>query len=286
MNLSETVNITSTGRWAEGDVVSWSKSLWTFTGSVEEVLDKYIVEKSHFPHLFKIADGFNKWSDCVSICPRIQAGGRLPLTRHLMDAEHLSHLYGQGWIWAPFVYQTPGNFTDHYTKTALTSELWIKSEPNGGLREQCTMWIGSDPVGKLYDLPCIFWSKKVQCLCQFGRSPIIRLRGLCQGSKIDTHYTLKNLDGRAIFMGLKGTVIRFQSIVSEWTLNVNLETTIGSSTAEEASFIMGRHEWSIVDDSAQCNRGKPYSSQLKMSGCNIEGEFTCDDGQCIPMEQR
>ena len=69
-------------------------------------------------------------------------------------------------------------------------------------------------------------------------------------------------------------------------MNVNLETTMGSSTAEEASFIMGRHEWSIEGDSAQCNRGKPYTAQLKMSGCNTEGEFTCDDGQCVTMEQR
>lgn len=26
--------------------------------------------------------------------------------------------------------------------------------------------------------------------------------------------------------------------------------------------------------------------QLKLTGCNQDGEFTCDDGQCIKMEER
>ena len=29
--------------------------------------------------------------------------------------------------------------------------------------------------------------------------------------------------------------------------------------------------------------GKPYMTMLKLTGCNPEeGEFTCDNGQCIP----
>ena len=282
MQLSEMINISSSGQWTDGDIVSWSKSLWTFSGSVKEVFDKDIEKKSQFPHLFKIGDVFNKWSDCASICPRIQPGGRLPQTGHSMDYKHLSQIYSQDWIWAPFVYQTKGNFSDYHTKTALAPDFWAESEPNGGLREKCTFWL----EGKLFDLPCTYWSRQLQCLCQFDRSPITRLRGLCHGSKIDTHYTLRNVSGSVVFMGLKGTVVRFKAMSLEWTLNVNLENTIGLSTAEEISFIMGRHEWSIVNDSAQCNRGKPHTSQLKMSGCKTEGEFTCDDGQCVTMEQR
>ena len=38
-------------------------------------------------------------------------------------------------------------------------------------------------------------------------------------------------------------------------------------------------------DSRRCHDGKPYSVQLKLSRCK-EGEFTCDDGQCIEMERR
>ena len=286
MHCSEMVNITSKGLCTDGDVVSWSKSLWMLTGSVEEVIDEDIRKISQFPHLFRIADGFNRWSDCTSLCPRIQAGGKVPFTRHLWDAKHLSQQYSEGWFWAPYVYQTDGNFTDYYTNTDLDPNFWGANEPNGGLKEQCTFWMGEKFEVKLFDIACNFWSKKLQCLCQFDRKPIFRLRGLCHGSKIDAHYTLTNLNRRSVFMGLKNTVISFRTALSEWTLNVNLEATVGSSTAEEASFIMGRHEWSIEGDSGQCNKGKPYTAQLKMSGCNTEGEFTCDDGQCVTMEQR
>ena len=34
--------------------------------------------------------------------------------------------------------------------------------------------------------------------------------------------------------------------------------------------------WIQID----CQKGKPYNTTLKISGCNDE-EFTCDDGQCI-----
>ena len=31
----------------------------------------------------------------------------------------------------------------------------------------------------------------------------------------------------------------------------------------------------------ECNKGRPYNTTLKLSGCNKDEEFTCDDGQCI-----
>ena len=36
----------------------------------------------------------------------------------------------------------------------------------------------------------------------------------------------------------------------------------------------------------ECGKGKPYTTMLKLTGCKEEGEFTCDDGQCIEMERR
>ena len=35
-----------------------------------------------------------------------------------------------------------------------------------------------------------------------------------------------------------------------------------------------------------CNATKSYKTTLKLTGCNQEGEFTCNDGQCIKMERR
>ena len=35
----------------------------------------------------------------------------------------------------------------------------------------------------------------------------------------------------------------------------------------------------------ECGKGKPYTTTLKLTGCKSD-EFTCNDGQCIEMEER
>ena len=42
----------------------------------------------------------------------------------------------------------------------------------------------------------------------------------------------------------------------------------------------------MTNDASECHDGRPYSTQLKLTGCDQEGEFTCDDGHCIRMEER
>ena len=54
------------------------------------------------------------------------------------------------------------------------------------------------------------------------------------------------------------------------------------TSAKQTTFVLGRHDWSMDDDLV--SKGK--SSQLKMSRCNTDGEFTCNDGQCVTMTQR
>ena len=43
--------------------------------------------------------------------------------------------------------------------------------------------------------------------------------------------------------------------------------------------------WTIEGDSVRCNNGLSHTRSLKLTGC-LDGEFTCDDGQCIKMERR
>ena len=40
-----------------------------------------------------------------------------------------------------------------------------------------------------------------------------------------------------------------------------------------------------MGDNIECNDGMPYTIDLKLSGCK-EAEFTCNDGQCIKMQER
>ena len=290
MNVLQMVGFTTTDRWTEGDVVSWSKATWTLLGNVEEIAIKNEGETMSLGHIFKMADGFHRAHDCLNLCPRIQPGGRVPLTNNAVEAEHLAQLFhdpdSKDWFWSSFIYETEGNFTDYYTGSAIHQTMWVAGQPNGGLEQQCTQWDRNIPKGSLFDTSCVHLDQKLQCLCQFDESPILIMRGLCMGSHIDTHCTLKKSNGSIDYMGLTGTVIRFLPSTLEWAMGVNLKKTIGVTSAEETSFILGRHEWSIDSDSVKCNRGSPYISQLKISGCKTDGEFTCNDGQCVTMEQR
>ena len=67
-------------------------------------------------------------------------------------------------------------------------------------------------------------------------------------------------------------------------LEVTDSNGTGVSKASHASFTLGKHNWTIKGDTA-CNGGKPYVTELKMSGCQKEN-FTCNDGQCVSMDQR
>ena len=57
----------------------------------------------------------------------------------------------------------------------------------------------------------------------------------------------------------------------------------GTSKASFASFTLGKHNWTIKGDKG-CSEGENYIKELKMSGCE-ENQFTCDDGQCVSMDQ-
>ena len=72
-----------------------------------------------------------------------------------------------------------------------------------------------------------------------------------------------------------------------WNLTVvgMKEKTAATTDASYGSFLLGSNVWTIVDDSKSCYKGKPYSALLKLTGCK-EGQFTCQDGQCIEMEER
>ena len=57
------------------------------------------------------------------------------------------------------------------------------------------------------------------------------------------------------------------------------------SRASQNSFALGKHNWTVSGDNFQCFEGKEYTLQLKLTGCK-NTQFTCDNGQCVKMEER
>ena len=72
---------------------------------------------------------------------------------------------------------------------------------------------------------------------------------------------------------------------TKWTIDDDVWNVTAVSNAARNSYALGKHEWLITGDDVSCHKGEPYTTFLKLTGC-LDGDFTCDDGQCIRMEQR
>ena len=90
---------------------------------------------------------------------------------------------------------------------------------------------------------------------------------------------------RLQLVGYRASAIEYDQNSKHWKLSSAISSNIsGLSHADHNTFLLGKHRWSIKGDSG-CNSGE-YTGHLKLTGCNTTGQFTCDDGQCVSMEQR
>ena len=101
--------------------------------------------------------------------------------------------------------------------------------------------------------------------------------------------------------------IDYNTTSMRWVHSSKLSKTTAFSLAKEESYILGKYNWTVSNDHQQCHldmgkdKDQDYSKELKLSGCNQgfrfeelmggivleeNGEFTCNDGQCVSMEKR
>ena len=126
------------------------------------------------------------------------------------------------------------------------------------------------------------------CLCERDPSFHLELRGLCADSAIDKYFRPMNSisDFETLhFVGLKKSTIEYDGMSKIWKLSLVDSDVSGVSFAAHHTFLLGKHEWVIMGDSGCREKGEEYSRFLKLTGCG-KGNFTCNDGQCVTMEQR
>ena len=299
-SVTKAVELTSTGQCTHGNILSWAASKWTLTGKVGSISSSSFCKSSYFAHLY-LLDHFIKFEDCISLCPRLQDEGRVPFTRNISESEHLiqqfksmSYEYAldptrEFLMWSSFVYRKNGSFVDFYNGADMQNDLWIPGNPNGGGNQQCTFWGAGDSKARLYDVSCMLLLNP-KCLCEFKNTPILRLRGLCKESNIDTYFTLHQANGHVGYKGLSNTEITYSEDMRlkqspKWDLAVNMKETKGQILSKKSTYILGKHTWIITNDSVDCAFGFPNARELKLSGCS-DGQFTCSNGDCVSMEVR
>ena len=113
-------------------------------------------------------------------------------------------------------------------------------------------------------------------MCENNPQSFLRLRGLCKGSAIETHYRPKGslFDLKQFrIIGLHSN-IEHNGLIGHWELSVAESKVRAISRASLASFTLGKHNWTILMDK-ECNlngESDSYTVELKMSGCK-DGQF-------------
>ena len=325
LNVEQMKSQTSPGEkqcGLQGDFLSWEKSLaeeqWTLHSKARWVeLDggpcSAIAKMNVFPMI-----NFHLHSDCMKHCEKL--GGRSPSVKTEKEWDDLlkgvkaispdpSKLPTKIWLSA-----TEGDIGsklgkhDHWPEGIKAEEgVWRDFYTGEQLKNQTRPWYTSNEdtvVGEAYN--CIyFYPKKIEtrtweewechspevvgCPCTYDSPPLIFLRGFCPDTDLEhDRYTVTQsatVPKNIIMVGYKSARIEYNSSSSQWVyfdpgLNIR-----ASSRASHNSFVLGKHNWTVSGDSYQCFDGKDYTLELKLTGCN-NTQFTCDDGQCVKMEER
>ena len=128
------------------------------------------------------------------------------------------------------------------------------------------------------------------CPCTYETPPLIHLRGYCPGTLVPhSRYAVTQLasdPSNIIMIDLRGARIEYNSSLSQWILSDPSSNVTATLRASRNSHALGKHNWTITGDKHQCYKGKEYSIEMKLTGCDDKTQFTCDDGQCVKMEER
>ena len=280
---------------AQGDFLSWEEADWNLHSQAREEM----VGELEGPCRRKSSvDVFTlglvvEHSQCMHHCQKI-AKGRSPPVHTLKDLQTLRrelHLISNDLALLPYLYisatdkKKEGDWRDFYTGELLEDYAKPWSPGHDAVRgdqSNCLAFATDQAVNNSwFEHICV---ANYGCPCQYEQEPILNLRGLCEHNWVDTRYKPTQLTPKAIILqGNMHTKIEYNDSSSLWILTDARYKLTAVSRASKASYVLGKHQWTVTGDVLECNES--YTTFLKMSGCSI-GEFTCNDGQCVTMGQR
>ena len=281
-----------------GDYISWNEADWQLHSQARMVM----VDEEEGPcrrqsEVTVYDAGFIETRHCMEHCQKV-GGGRSPPVRTLEEWEWLTkEVFAtalrvedlpvqwmaatdeeQEGVWRDW-------YTPHHQIGTNWTVPWYGPDTMYGQDYNCMLWFTSEPADRCwYEWQCF---GGFGCTCKYQRQPVLILRGRCKDGLIDEYYTPKQLPdapGDLFLLGRLHTQIRYNTSNNQWRATDPTNPATALSTASHLSYLLGKHSWNVTGDG--CNNGQQYTTLLKLSGCNPEGEFTCNDGQCVEMEQR
>ena len=281
---------------ADGDYLAWESAEWILKGKtiLGEVSVEDLCRRESDIQIFTSPIG--SLDQCKNLCEKMQSG-TMATVRTLNESQKMfqridavlntegkptkAGIVSQA-AWAPIHQASDGTWFDLFNKDPVNEITWAAGHPKSN---RCAMyvipWKGLGSYQCNVDIKVSY----IYCPCHFPVRPHLTLRGLCPDSHMDQAYLARNdpVTGFLFFYGSRKTIARFDG--KKWKMLSAFFNTSASTDAKPDTFILGKHSWSISGDSEECHSGKPYTTKLKLTGC-AEGQFTCDDGQCVKMVER
>ena len=292
---------------APGDYVNWEEEDWTLSSMARrEMVGELEGPCRRESKVTVYSADFELQKDCMDHCQKV-GQGRSPPVGTLEEWDWLRKevqavtpdISVLPYLWlAATDEEVEGEWRDAYTGQKLDAGVawpwWdvTNKDTTLGKDGNCLLWYTDEPDDKSWrEWYC--YSYYMACPCQCTQQPILLLRGLCKNSALkiqdSTQYTPKQLAGSpndVFLVGQHTTQIRYNDTSKLWLITNAVSSVKAESMATKLSYVLGKHEWTVTDDVSSCSDGQTYKTLLKLSGCNPDGEFTCNNGQCVTMEQR
>jgi hypothetical protein len=165
-----------------------------------------------------------KVAAAYGVCARLGEGGLIPAFNRLEDwqaawlsASATVTSIPIDLLWQPYHrLEDTDTFVSRYnTSTTLNVNMWIKGQPNNK-DEKCVL---CDRKG-CWDKYC---EDEQPFMCQFPTEapPLLRLRGLCRLTGLDTMYYPTNRLGDLVWIGVTSSYIMFNQTEQQWEAKVS-----------------------------------------------------------------
>ena len=292
---------------ATGDYANWDEDEWVLNHKTKVVMKDELTGPCQPESKINVfTANFKHHTMCMQFCPKM-GKGRSPPVRTQEEYNWLqTNLHALSpdikpflWMWlAATDVEEEGVWRDAYTQEVLGdyTKPWAPGHDHRFTREgqpdaNCMLWYTGYPdETAMEEWFCL--SYDMTCPCQYKNEPVLALRGICPGSAMlhqdayeYTPWQLASAPSDMFFVGKTATEIHYNKSTEVWLMTSAVNDVTAECRAPLISYILGKHAWTVSNDVFSCSGGQTYTTLLKLSGCS-EGEFTCDDGQCITMKQR
>ena len=276
----------------EGDLLRWQDMQTYEHGDVTKSFIKTEnLLSPKIPFVF-VNVSFSTLDKCIQHCDE-KVGGRVPTIISKGEyeelVEFLSHY--ENLVWLSVKRSELGLWTDTYTGETVDHLNFEDEDELGETAIQYKNW--THTMDALYDE---YYAKKGKVFCVCSLQPV-RLKGLplCMDvTRLFMPMKHPSENNRLMFRGygeneihsnLNHVATAGQSLGLKGWINMTSSTLVRSEDSD-VSKIFGKRNWTLLDGQPLCGEYYPGNSiELMLTRCP-RGNFTCNDGQCLPFGNR